>query len=353
MKNNGTAYEFVTAPDFTLTDALAATDAQNIISAEGITITVGKMVEVEGFEGYRQFDEATAVSLADFLANPQPGTYKMKATATADGPYDGTVYSAEFTTVEKYDLAIQPADDYSKDKLSEVTVAGAAPVTLDADGKATVPNVAPGTEVKLKANRGYVIEKVEAKKGILATLEKATAEDIGKVVCAEGHLHDAKTAVPEGCTAVGILGKVTETGHGLILALQDATSQTWTTINGWTSVTSYASTTLKKLPTTALGSNLTSYTTLGSTAVSNWAVAQKDDYVAIFKNLGSTTEYTGETYDSNVNAYITTGVGGTAISEENWSTSDWGYGYSWAFRSQGWNGTEQSNNYHVRPVLGF
>ena len=67
-------------------------------------------------------------------------------------------------------------------------------------------------------------------------LSTATAEDVGKVVCAAGHLHDAKTAVPDGCTAVGVLGKVTSTGHGLILALQNATSQNWNTINGWESV---------------------------------------------------------------------------------------------------------------------
>ena len=112
-------------------------------------------------------------------------------------------------------------------------------------------------------------------------LSAATAEDIGKVVCAAGHLHDAKTAVPDGCTAVGILGKVTSTGHGLILALQDAKMQTWNTINGWTSA-SYAGTTLKVLTDAARGTNLTSYTALGETAVSNWAVAQKSDYEAIF-----------------------------------------------------------------------
>ena len=141
-------------------------------------------------------------------------------------------------------------------------------------------------------------------------LSAATTSDYGKVVCAAGHLHDAKTAVPAGCTAVGILGKVT--GHGLILALQDAASQTWNTINGWTSVTAYAGTTLKQLPAGALGDNLTSYTALGSTAVSDWCVAQKSDYEEIFTNLGSTTgDSDGKTYDANVNAYITTGVGGT------------------------------------------
>ena len=64
----------------------------------------------------------------------------------------------------------------------------------------------------------------------------------------DGRLYPAKTAVPDGCTAVGIIGKVTETGHGLILALQDASKQTWNTINGWTSETGYAGTTLKVLP---------------------------------------------------------------------------------------------------------
>ena len=62
-------------------------------------------------------------------------------------------------------------------------------------------------------------------------LSAATTSDVGKVVCAAGHLHDAKTAVPSGCTAVGILGKVTTTGHGLILALQEATQSTGAKIN--------------------------------------------------------------------------------------------------------------------------
>ena len=186
-------------------------------------------------------------------------------------------------------------------------------------------------------------------------LSAATAEDIGKVVCADGHLHDAKTAVPAGCTAVGILGKVTETGCGLILALKDATSQTWNTINGWTSVTTYADTTLKVLPDDAArGANLTSYTALGTTAVSNWAVAQKSDYEAIFTNLDSTTgNSNGKTYDGNVNAYITTGVGGAAISGIYWSATEYDGGNIWASTSVFWGYSEKTNSQSVRPVLGF
>ena len=192
-------------------------------------------------------------------------------------------------------------------------------------------------------------------------LSAATASDVGKVVCAAGHLHTAKTAVPTGCTAVGILGKVTSTGHGLILALQDASNQEQATINGWTSVITYASTTLKLLPDNTARGSLASYTTLGTTTVSNWCVAQKNDYVAIFTNLGSTTG-SPKTYDDNVNAYITTGVGGSAMVSGSGSTPFYywsatpgtsGY-YGSAFYNVGWYGNESYYNLEkVRPVLGF
>ena len=189
--------------------------------------------------------------------------------------------------------------------------------------------------------------------GEVRPLSTATASDYGKVVCDKGHLHPAKTAVPDGCTAVGILGKVTETGIGLILALKDATSQNWNTINGWTSETSYAGTTLKVLPDDARGS-LTGYTALGATAVSNWAVAQKSDYEAIFTNLGSTTgDSNGKTYDGNVNAYITTGVGGAALDGYYWSATEKDSGNALAFISSLWGLSEKTNSLSVRPVLGF
>jgi len=186
------------------------------------------------------------------------------------------------------------------------------------------------------------------------TLAGATTSDYGKVVCAAGHLHDAKTAVPTGCTAVGILGKVTTTGHGLILALKDATSQNWNTINGWESVTTFAGTTLKVLPDAAARGSLTSYTTLGSTGVSNWAVAQKGDYEAIFTSLGSEKgDSDGTTYDDKVNGYITTGVGGTALSGDAWSATESTSNNAWYFGSVCWGSESKTQSYNVRPVLGF
>ena len=190
-------------------------------------------------------------------------------------------------------------------------------------------------------------------------LSSATAEwDLGAVVCSDGNLYMEKNAAPSGKTAIGILGKVTETGHGLILALQDAPEQSWDTINGWPSQTYYAGTTLKLLPDDARGS-LTGYMFLGPTlsesiTVSNWCVAQKDDYSAIFQNLGSTdVNSNGTTYDGNVNAYITTGVGGTAMTSNNyWSATEYDVNFAWNF-GYSWADLGKTNSLNVRPVLGF
>ena len=167
-------------------------------------------------------------------------------------------------------------------------------------------------------------------------LRSATAEwDLGAVVCDDGKMYMEKKAVTG--TAVGILGKVTATGHGLILALQDAPKQSWNTINSWDSRTDFADTELKLLPNGAHGS-LTSYfwfvrSVSDLIPVSNWCVAQKDDYSAIFQNLGSTdVNSNGTTYDGNVNAYITTGVGGTAMTSNNyWSATEYDVNFAWNF----------------------
>ncbi|MBR3522417.1 MAG: hypothetical protein IKN75_07895 [Prevotella sp.] len=350
-KGDDGKYQPIEALTIQLIDPLAAADTQNIIAADGITVKV-----LVGNGGTPiEYDQENPITLEAFLADMKPGYYWIKAEPTDENsPYDGTVYSSEFTVVEQYDLTVKPANDFSKGKIENVTV-GSETIAPNADGKASKTGVAPNTDVKIKAKRGYIIEKVEAKKTVITMLNAATTENIGMVVCNKGHLHDAKTAVPAGCTAVGILGKVTETGHGLILALKDATAQEWNTINGWTSA-SYAGTTLKVLPDGARGS-LTSYTTLGEIAVSNWAVAQKSDYEAIFTNLGSTTgDSAGKTYDGNVNAYITTGVGGTAIDvfeDYYWSATEEEGDRAWLFRSNWWNIDGKTYCYSVRPVLGF
>ena len=107
----------------------------------------------------------------------------------------------------------------------------------------------------------------------------------------------------------------------------------------------------------ARGASLTSYFWLGvfvDIKVSNWCVAQKSDYKAIFTNLGSTqSDSFGTTYDSNVNAYITTGVGGAALDGSYWSATEHDGSLAWLFDSDYWRNLGKTNSLNVRPVLGF
>jgi hypothetical protein len=83
-------------------------------------------------------------------------------------------------------------------------------------------------------------------------------------------------------------------------------------------------------------------------------VAQKSDYEAIFINLGSTkSDSDGTTYDGNVNAYITTGVGGTALSGGYWSATGYDASKAWDFASGCWGLSSKTYSSSVRPVLGF
>jgi len=326
---------------------------------------LGTLADIEA-----NFDYATAsVTVASISAS---GNINPEAATTTFTNQQAIV---KFTLIDKADgtTSLSATQLVVSDGTNSYTV---TPASATSEIYVAIPGFS-GQTVTLTATVGtdtYTYEKsgvtftngqyyeitVKMTKAVTYTLlSAATTEDVGKVVCAAGHLHTAKTAVPAGCTAVGILGKVTETGCGLILALQDATSQTWNTINGWTSVTTYAGTTLKVLPDAAAHGSLTSYTTLGTTAVSDWAVAQKSDYEAIFTNLGSTTgDSDGKTYDANVNAYITTGVGGTAISDDYyhyyWSTTedDWS-GKAWTFYPHFWRLDYKTTSNSVRPVLGF
>jgi len=157
-KGSDGKYQPAEALTIQLIDPLAAAEAQNIIAADGITITAEK--KGDG-------DTWTSGTFADFMADMQPGTYRLTATPKDEtSPYDGTVTSGEFTLVEKYDLVVKPANDFSKNGLDKVTV-GTEEITPDATtGKVTKNGIDPDTEVKLKAKRGYVFEKVEVKKTV-------------------------------------------------------------------------------------------------------------------------------------------------------------------------------------------
>ena len=162
-KGDDGKYQPIEALNIQLIDPLAAAEAQNIIGADGITV---KVLVGDDSSLPIEYDHYSPITLEAFLADMKPGYYWIKAEQTDENsPYDGTVYSSQFTVVEKYDLLVKPANDFSKGKIESVTV-GSGSVTIDANGKASKTGIAPDTEVKIKAKRGYVIDKVEAKKGI-------------------------------------------------------------------------------------------------------------------------------------------------------------------------------------------
>ena len=169
---------------------------------------------------------------------------------------------------------------------------------------------------------------------------EATAADYGKVVCAAGHLHDAKTAVPEGCTAVAVFAYIDGGNKRMGIALQDAENATWNMI---TTDGAYNNT-LCAVPGTW---------NVAAPTDAEWFVGTKEIYEAIFTNLGSTTSHVnGKSYDDNVNAFITTGVGGTALSDVYWCTTSKTTSLGWKF-SGIWSSENKTNTNNVRPVLGF
>ena len=169
VKKDGDKYTFATAPIITLSDVLNPSEATTIFYyndgfsyvESGLTLNVYPMVEMEGFPGYYKTDEtATPVALTDFLASPQPGRWKIKATATT-GPYDGTLYSPEFTLAEAYDLTLSPATDAH---LQSVTVAGTAKT---ADEKGVIRGIEPTKKVKITTTGpDYIIRKATVKKTV-------------------------------------------------------------------------------------------------------------------------------------------------------------------------------------------
>ena len=132
---------------------------------------------------------------------------------------DGSLVLSDPTSGESLLMTRADGENYG-DTITDVS---GTSMIYTADGL-TMNNVSySGTLTKADVDEQTdIIGKVA---GEVRPLSTATASDYGKVVCDKGHLHPAKTAVPDGCTAVGILGKVSSTGHGLILALEDATNR--------------------------------------------------------------------------------------------------------------------------------
>ena len=150
--------------------------------------------------------------------------------ATLDNTFDNTEPARLTVQVltNKFDIQFNAANANTIEAgKATVTVGGTAATVTE--GK--LEGVKMGSEVKVKANTGYKLRKVEVKKKAAAKpLANATTEDLGKVVGADGKIYATKAdaeAVATG-NAVAMICYVNE-GHGLALALSDEGDMDWNT----------------------------------------------------------------------------------------------------------------------------
>jgi len=222
----------------------------------------------------------------------------------------------------------------------------------------------------------------------------ATAEDLGKVIGADGNIYDnADAATAAGTTAsaiiayVGTAGSVDEsssTYKGLAIALTDANSGDacqWYTANSGTCVsqTNANATAITYMDGIASTNTLTSdgHTHAAADAARNYSTARPSDVSAWFlpsmgqwnlivqglatKQAGSTvsTNLTGSTNDTykadNLNTVITA-AGGTGFQSNRYqSSTEYGTNRVWNMAFNGGNAASgiKSNVYYVRAVFAF
>ncbi|MBQ3754301.1 MAG: hypothetical protein II864_12325 [Prevotella sp.] len=104
-KKTGTGtYEPLSELNIQLIDQLAATDAQDIIADAGIKVKVLKGTDNNGTITY---DETNPITLTEFLADMQPGLYKMVAEPAdaTTSPYTGTA-SLAFEAIAGFPVEI-------------------------------------------------------------------------------------------------------------------------------------------------------------------------------------------------------------------------------------------------------
>ena len=180
-----------------------------------------------------------------------------------------------------------------------------------------------------------------------ALLSAVNSGHVGYAVGLNGRVYETLEALnTDNTTCVGVLAYSGSTGHGLIMALQNAASQTWGTINGWSTSSDFGGKSGKLLPDDTARSPLASYSTLGSMGVSNWIVLSEADYKLCFQAMGS-----AYTYNNTSNGLITA-AGGSALGGIYWSTSNYGNGERY-FDSSGWSTFGNGGSRSVRPVLAF
>ena len=313
------------------------------------------------------------------ISNNTEATWTGSAKSVSCG-YSGGVYSIEFTIENVYTVTM-------------------AKGTVDATNWTINPaEAAEGTEVTLQYNGRLKVKGVKATSDAAAAGAKAakdaTAEDLGKVIGADGYIYDnVDAATAAGTTAsaiiayVGTAGSVDEsssTYKGLAIALTDANSGVtyqWCSEIGNTCVsqTDAIATAITYMDGIASTNTLTSdgHTHAAATAASSYGTDRPSGVSAWFlpsmgqwnlivqglatKQAGSTvstdlTTSANNTYkSSNLNSVITD-AGGTGFQSGGyWSSTEHTSGTAWRMifsLGRAYNNSKTASNY-VRAVFAF
>jgi len=167
---------------------------------------------------------------------------------------------------------------------------------------------------------------------------------VGDIIANDGLAYNSLSAVTSASkTAVAVVGYKSGSS-GYAIALVNSTSQTWNEITN-SGANKNVDCTLAEgkrgdVPAAPTGTT--------------WKVLNKTNYEAMFVAMGSTTgDNDGKTYDANVNNKITA-AGGTALSGNYWSTSEYNSVNGWYFYGSFWlNAGIKTNSFNVRPVLAW
>ena len=334
---------------------IAGTTAPLIVEGTVANTTFGETTTAQGTVKYAVTETKTSVpALADFSATvPTAAKYDDAKTIyvwyyiegiepenfadrTAQNTFDNSDICTQPIEVSvltnKFTLTLDPAP------VEKVTVTiddATDPATPDANGK--IANIKMGSEVKIKANTGYKLRKVEVKKNVLPTLTSATTDDVGKLVATDGSLFaTADEVTAAGKTAAAMVAYVSSTGHGLAIALSNEDSYP-------------------------------RYSDAGSTAAAHqpvvtghaWSLPTKEDWQNMIIGCG----YTGGASDNMQISGLKTklsAVGSSLPDGFYWTGSMADATYVWQFSPDGNNGSfasplqsDSDSELTVRAVLAF
>ena len=334
---------------------IAGTTAPLIVEGTVATTTIGVTTAAQGTVKYAVTETKTTAPALDDFSTTVPTAAKYDDAKTvyvwyyiegiepenfADRTAQNTFDNSDICTqpievsvlTNKFTLTLDPAP---VEKVT-VTIDNATdPATPDANGK--IANIKMGSEVKIKANTGYKLRKVEVKKNVLPTLTSATTDDVGKLVATDGSLFaTADEATAAGKTAAAMIAYVSITGHGLAIALSNEDSYP-------------------------------RYSNAGSTAAAHqpvvtghaWSLPTKEDWQNMIIGCG----YTGGASDNMQISGLKTklsAVGSSLPDGFYWTGSMDDATYVWQFSPNGNNGSfaspvqsDSDSELTVRAVLAF